>query len=213
MSNNFKQLAMALHMYSDCHGQFPAANGVDSSGKPINSWRFQLVPYLEQLPKGPGELIVNYDTNVPWDDPMHSRLGTYFVGFFCNFPGVDAVDPPETRIIAITGPGTAFEDGKTYTPEELPDDLIIVVETRNSGFRWMEPGDLDIRTMPRTIDARDGRGIAANIGRRFHVIFADGLVWELSTDVPFEDIGKFLTIDAAKQHDRNEVLGPYVTRK
>ena len=205
LGSNFNALSHALKTYLVVNGQFPAANGVDLSGKPTTSWRLLLAPYLEQS---------NAAYDVSWNTGMHSQLGTYaFAGYFYNFPGEDAADPPETRIIAITGPGTAFEDGKTYQLEELPSDLIIVVETRNSGFHWMKPGDLDIRTMPRTIDAPDGCGIAANIGRRFHVIFADGTVWQLSTDVPFEDIEKFLTIDGAKQHDRNAVLGPYVTRK
>ncbi|MBN2024231.1 MAG: hypothetical protein JW809_15720 [Pirellulales bacterium] len=93
--------------------------------------------------------------------------------------------------------------------EELPPDLIVLVETRNSGVHWMEPGDLDVRTMPRTIDAADGKGISANFGDRVHVAFADGTVWALSTDVPFATVEKFLTIDSAKRHDRDVLLGPY----
>ncbi|MBN2295633.1 MAG: type II secretion system protein [Pirellulales bacterium] len=207
---NFKKLSLGMQSNCSARLRLFAANGVDSSGKAIHRWRFQLVPYFERLPTYPPAVEVNWDPSVHWDDPMHSRLRKY-PGFFCRFSGVDKTAPSETRTVAITGPGTAFEDGKTYKLEELPNDLIIIVETRNSGFHWMEPGDLDIRTMPRTIDAADGRGIAANIGDRFHVIFADGSVWQLSTDVPFEEIEKFLTIDGAKRYDRDEVLGDYAT--
>jgi hypothetical protein len=41
------------------------------------------------------------------------------------------------------------------------------------------------------------------------VVFADGQVWFLSADIPLEDVRKFLTIDGAKKHDREQVLGPY----
>ena len=205
---NFKQLAIALHIYSDVFAQFPVTNSNGPPSKPINSWRFQIAPFIEMVNPYDGG-----DFSAAWDDPI--TLHNYYQKecFYRVSDRGEGGSSKETIVLAITGPGTAFEDGKTYKPEELPDDLIIVVETRNSGLLWMEPGDLDIRTMPRTINAPDGRGIAANIGRRFHVIFADGSVWQLSTDVPFEDVEKFLTIDGAKQHGRNEVLGPYVTRK
>jgi hypothetical protein len=76
----------------------------------------------------------------------------------------------------------------------------------------MQPGDFDIRTMPRSINAPDGRGISSRYRYGFHVIFADGEVWGLSHDTPFEELEKFFTIDGAKQHDRDIVLRPYVVR-
>lgn len=206
LRSNFKLLVIGLHCYSNAHNQFPAAEGYDSTGKPINSWRAWIAPFMEGSK-------TEFDPNAAWDDPINSPFRTYFEPHFCSIPGSDTADPPETIMLAVTGPDTAFEDGKTCKLADLPKNLIIIVETRNSGFHWMEPGDLDIRTMPRTINGADGRGIAANIGQRFHVIFADGSVWQLSADVPFEDVEKFFTIEGAKEHDRDEVLGANVTRK
>jgi hypothetical protein len=42
-----KQLALAFHMYTDKHGKFPR-NITDANGKPLQSWRVALLPYLEQ---------------------------------------------------------------------------------------------------------------------------------------------------------------------
>ena len=38
--------------------------------------------------------------------------------------------------------------------------MILLVEVRNSGTHWMQPGDFDIRTMPRTINDPAGKGIS-----------------------------------------------------
>ena len=115
-------------------------------------------------------------------------------------------------MFAITGPGTAFGDGETELPHSLDDldaDTIVVVEVRDSAMHWMAPGDFDIRTMPRTINAPDGRGISSRFRAGFHVIFADGAVWRLSHDTPPAALEKFFTIEGARRFDRDELLGAY----
>ena len=74
----------------------------------------------------------------------------------------------------------------------------------------MEPRDFDIRTMPHTINAPDGKGISSGFPGGFHVLFADGTVWFLSDKVPFETLQKFFTVGDAEKHDRETLLGPYV---
>ena len=39
--------------------------------------------------------------------------------------------------------------------------------------------------------------------------FADTDVWMLSNDTPFDKLALFFTMDSARQHDRNTVLGAY----
>lgn len=92
-------------------------------------------------------------------------------------------------------------------------DMILLVESRNSGINWMEPRDFDIRTMPRTINAQDGSGISGHTKYGFHVLFADGEVWRIKHTIPFEELEKFFTQESAKRHDREKVLGPYVDEK
>jgi len=40
-------------------------------------------------------------------------------------------------------------------------------------------------------------------------VFADGKPWVLSSDLPFAELRKFLTISSAERFNRDEVLGPY----
>jgi hypothetical protein len=93
--------------------------------------------------------------------------------------------------------------------EVAPHDAILVVEVNHSGIHYRQPGDLDIRTMPREINPPKGVGISSALGDRFHVGFADGAVWALSPEIPFETLEKFFTVESAKQYDRDELLGPY----
>lgn len=122
---------------------------------------------------------------------------------------------PTTNIVAIVGPGTAFGDG-TQEPlrlDELPRAALLLVESRQSDIPWPSPGDFDVRTMPRTIDAPDGRGISGCRPGGFCVLFADGRVWFLSNKTPFETLARFFTLAGAKAHDREELLGPYALER
>ena len=95
--------------------------------------------------------------------------------------------------------------------EDLPNDLILIVEVRESKTHWMQPGDFDVDNMPRTID---GKGVCISGFRRpgFHVGFTDATVWLLRSDTPFEELSKFFRIESAEMHDREEVLGGYRVR-
>lgn len=125
--------------------------------------------------------------------------------------GVDEKGYPETIVLAITGPGTAFGDGAgpPSSLTKIPPATIIAVETRQSGIPWPAPGDFDIRTMPQTINAPDGKGIAGRHPDGFRAIFADGQVWLISYRIPFETLSAFFTTAGAGGHNREKDLGPY----
>ena len=121
----------------------------------------------------------------------------------------------EANILAITGPGTAFGDGqeRPRALKDVPPQTILAVETRASGIPWPAPVDFDIRTMPETINASDGKGISSRNAGGFHVIFADCWIWSLSDKVPFETLKKFFTTTEAGKHDREELLGPFALHR
>jgi len=95
----------------------------------------------------------------------------------------------------------------------LPPAAILLVESRSSGIPWPAPGDFDIRTMPRTINAPDGKGISGQIPGGFVVLFADGDAWFMSDKTPFETLEKFFTLAGAKKYDREALLGPFALER
>jgi len=194
----------ALHSLADTDPHLPYAtqrvDNSDPSSPALFSWRALVPPIFGEDPR-------TLDRTASWDSASNMRLRNCRGNILTQHSPADQ----QTQFLAITGPGTAFGDGTTvpWAIKDLPEDAILIVETRNSGLHWMEPGDFDLRTMPRTINARDGTGISGYYPYGFHVAFADGQYWCLSNEVPFETLEKFFTVGGAEQHDRDELLGPY----
>ena len=124
-------------------------------------------------------------------------------------------DNPENfaKVYAVTGQDTAFGPATSksisWSPKELPADLIIAIEVAGSKKHWMEPGDYSVDTIRSEILSGDGKFLPGKVSNRFHVIFADFQVWALSTETPFEKLKPFLTKTGASTYDRDELLKPY----
>lgn len=220
----FRTIAGSLALYDAMFGHLPypvrratpdrptelgMANG---TGKPLYSWRAEVAEVAQPWCEIPWNLAES------WDSPANRRFaeipGRYCYDGLARGVGspVAASDSTDTNLLAITGPDTAF-GSNGEAPRSLADidaDTILAVEVVNSGIHWMEPGDFDLRTMPQTINARDGRGISSRHPGGFHVLFADQQTWFLSNRVPFAEVRKFFTVEGAKKYDRRQVLEPYL---
>jgi len=194
--NNMKQLALGLLNFEDVYQRLPPAVHRDKDGRPLSSWRWRMVPFMEGIMRE-----IEYDQR--WDDPANQWLSTRPWFPFCWLPDEDGV---HTNVVAITGRGTGFEEGRVVRLKDIAPDTILAVEIANSGIPWAEPGDLDIEHVPESL-ARgvDGGGV--------HVLFADGAVWFLRADVPLGELREFFTIEGAKRYDREQVLGPYAIHR
>jgi len=196
----------ALSRYNDEHGNLPLSQG--PSGSPPVSWRVQIFPYL--VPTRNAEI---YDHEKPWNDTANLTLQNAGFARFHYSPFASARDladsPPNlnTYYKAITGTDTAFDPSETRTLESLPDDVILVVRVEESDTHWMEPDDLNVESV--SSPAAKELLLGDN---GYAVLFADGEAWWLSAAVPFEDLIKFLTIESAKQVDRDVLLAPYRLR-
>jgi hypothetical protein len=73
----------------------------------------------------------------------------------------------------------------------------------------MEPRDFDIRRLIPGINTSPAQGISSVVKGGAHVLFADGTIWYLHNDAPFEEVKKFFTISGAQKHDREVVLGQF----
>lgn len=67
---NLKALAVAMHNYLDTHGQFPD-DIADKDGKPLLSWRVQLLPFLDEE-----KLYKQLRLNESWDSEHNFKLLT-----------------------------------------------------------------------------------------------------------------------------------------
>jgi len=178
---------------------------VAENGDRLLSWRVWLTDHSLPIP---GDFRADYDKS--WDDARNLRTAAKGMHDFTNRSmHSTGSDDDTTTILAITGPGTVFGDGTPTPLKGAPGNTIALVEVRNSGIHWMSPKDFDIRTMPHTINDPEGRGISGETSLGFHVAFADGEVWRLSHDTPFEELSRFFVAEDAKRLDREAILGKY----
>jgi len=196
--NNLKQIGLALHNYADVHGTLPPALLRDAQGRLLSSWRLRIGPYIES--SGLWSYCMQR-----WNGPQTPVWTLIPIHIYCFGDGMHLLGESETNVVAITGPGTAFDGDRPCAIGNLPPGAILAIEIKDFGFSWAEPGDLEIREIPETITRGiDGDGV--------HVLFADAAVWYLRKEVPLDDLKKFFTVAGAKQFDREQVLGPYASR-
>ena len=202
-SNNIFQSAYYLHIYHDEHGSFPPAYVEDKNGKPMHSWRVEML----QHGLGQGLLYDKYDFTQPWNGPNNLPLAKE-MPFRYRFASIEE-PTTHTNVVAITGPGTAFPGAESTKLDDFKDGLentIMFVEIANSNISWMEPRDFDIETMSFTINDRDRPSISAPHWRQPFVCFADASVYKVSEDIPPEYLRALMTIDGGEEITREELI-------
>src|SRR5262249_18903195 len=114
--NNLKQLAFAMHTYHDAHKLLPAAASYDRQGKPLLSWRVQLLPYLEQT-----NLYNQFKLDEPWDSPHNKKLIAKMPPIYRSAFSRKGAEG-KTVYLAPVGKDTAFSGRKGLRfPKDFPD--------------------------------------------------------------------------------------------
>jgi len=192
---------LSLASYDSLAGRLPPPYTTDDTGMPLGSWRLSLCPLLESQ---------NFDYRGHWQKGVNAQRLSYRSPFFCFSSDKSSCN---TNLVAVTGPGTAIGSDREYSLSDLDGDTVLLVEVRESGVHWMQPGDFDIGTMNKSADNVPGMTISGNHLGGFFVGFADGEVWFLDHDVPLGELAKFFTVEGAATHDREEILGSYCKRR
>jgi len=134
--SNLKQVGLAIHLFEDLHGRLPA-DIVSEDGKPLLSWRVELLPYLEA-----GAEYQQLRRNEPWASEHNAKI-------LAKMPPVFAlgVDPAggKTDILAPSGEGTWLD---TKMPVKLVDitdgaaltAMLMQVQPEHA-VPWAKPGD------------------------------------------------------------------------
>ena len=189
-----KQIGWALQCFDDCYERLPLAVHSDEQGRPLSSWRFFLLSFVEAI------MQHDYDPTQPWDAPEHRGLISEPFHVYCFRTERPSPERLHTNVVAITGPGTAFDGDRECRLEDIDSDTVLAIEIAESGTHWAAPGDLPLDQVDASIlQGLDGHGVL--------VLFADGEVWLVPPDVPLDDLKKLFTIEGAKKHDREQVLG------
>lgn len=164
---NLGRIGTALQSYHGVHNHFPAAAIHDKDGKPLLSWRVELLPYL-----GANDLYKQFHLDEPWDSPHNRSL----IDKMPEIYGVTTVGEkkePQTYFQIFVGPKTPFEGRRQpRVPESFPDgaaQTFLVVEARDPVV-WTKPVELPYEI----------KGNLPNLGGLvpdgFYALMADGAI-------------------------------------
>jgi hypothetical protein len=136
--NSLKQIGLAMHNYHDTYGSFPATAIYDKAGKPLLSWRVQILPFIEQ-----DQLYKLFHLDEPWDSEHNKKLLEKMPALYAPIRG-QTKEPYVTYYQGFVGPGAFFEGKKGIRIASITDgtsNTIAIVEA-NTTVPWTKPDDL-----------------------------------------------------------------------
>jgi serine/threonine protein kinase len=139
-TNQFHQLALAMHTYAQDHGHLPPAVVCSKEGRPLYSWRVLLLPYLQQE-----KLYRQFNLNERWDSEQNRKLLTQMPAVFRH--PLTADERTRTCYQVFDGPGAAFEGKKAFRLTDFPDgtaNTLLLAEAAEA-VPWTKPADLPYR--------------------------------------------------------------------
>jgi hypothetical protein len=164
--NNAKQIVLAIHNYSEQNQSLPRAVTYTADGQAAYSWRFVLLPFMEQIGLREDEEgristhpFHHVDIGKAWDDPVNLAAANMTIPMYQR-PGERNRVAAATNFVIVTGPGTLFPDDGSARLADIQDDFattIVLVEISDSDIPWYEPRDLHIDRMSFRINDPDAR--------------------------------------------------------
>ncbi len=144
-------MTLAVHNYHSANDCLPAAYLPDRFGRPNDSWRMAILPFLEGT-----TLYNNVNFNVSWDASENGTVRSTRVSTFLR-PEDPKDGPPIAKFLAVVGPTTAFPGPVNLRFDDLRDGMahtLMFGEVAESDIGWAEPRDLAFSRMHFQINRR-----------------------------------------------------------
>jgi hypothetical protein len=203
--NNLKRIGLGFHYYAKANNCLPPAYVADKNGKPMYSWRVLILPYVEQNGR-----FQKFRLDEPWDSLHNLPLASQMPNCFCCPIAFAPGSGSTTCYAMVVGPHAFGNGAKPRSFGEIKDGLpntIMLVEAVGAKIPWSAPVDIDINDIAsiQVIDA-NAPGTTKEIsgchyGGAF-VLFCDGAVSLLNTDINKKALKAMLTIDGGEKVER-----------
>jgi len=143
-TNNLKQIALAMHNSHTRHNTFPPAYSKSPDGKPLLSWRVQILPFLEQK-----ALYDEFHKDEPWDSEHNKTLISRMPAVYtCPSGSRTPAKEGKTSYLTPRGPATTFPGAEGVKLQDVTDgtsNTIFVVDASDAAaVTWTKPDDWDI---------------------------------------------------------------------
>lgn len=201
-ANNVKIIGWAFHEYARANKCFPPAYVADKNGKPMYSWRVLILPHLEQT-----GLFQKFRLDEPWDSPHNLPLASQMPNCFCCPFAFASGSGSTTCYAMVVGPHAFGNGSEPRAFGEIKDGLpntIMLVEAVGAKIPWSAPVDIDINdiTSIQEIDVNapgTTKGISSCHRYGAYVVFCDGSLRFLNTDIDEKELEAMLTIDGGEK--------------
>lgn len=180
--NRMKMLGLAFHNFHDFTGHLPPAPDNLVDGKPLLSWRVQLLPYL-----GEGELYEKFQQNEAWDSPHNLKLLDQMPE---AYKSAGVTRPGYTSIMTFSGKRTPFDRMPGRSLNDIPDGIANTIMCVQAGadqaVPWTKPVDLPF-------DSADPiRSLGTLEEDLFIACMMDGSVRWFYAKMPTSELRKFI---------------------
>ncbi len=185
--DNLKKIGAAITRHTEAKRGFPASAIFSSSGRPLLSWRVELLPYL-----GYEELYKQFRLEEPWDSP-HNQLLLPFIPVEYQSP--ERFDE-KTNYLAPIASFTAYQGKRGMGTRKIEDGLentVVVLEADDeAAVPWTQPSDLTLNLYR----------LNTNVGNLrqdgFFVIWGNGEITRIRPDATEAELRSVFTIDAGE---------------
>lgn len=187
-TNDLKCVGLSLQNFHDTYRQFPAAVRRDEVGRPMGSWRYRILPFVEAF-------MMGIDFDRPWVDPEAKYFSTRPMRIYC-VSWAPGNMPFNTNVVAIEGPGTVFDQTRTNRASDFDGPTVLAIQIAEFDRHWMEPGDLNVNDLTGSyMGGIDDLGLL--------VVMIDGSVRHVSKDTPVGELKKYVTTGDIEGRDPN----------
>jgi hypothetical protein len=160
-----QQIATALENYQQKHGHYPPAAIYSKDGKPLLSWRVELLPFLGEEAK---KLYEQFKKDEPWDSAHNKPLMKEMPWVYSNSNQTKYRPRPTACYRIFVGPNGVFEGKTGISKSQISDPLaetLLVVRGGFSQTPWTKPEELELKKDQMKLPASDepeSFGIFAN---------------------------------------------------
>ncbi|MCA9191492.1 MAG: DUF1559 domain-containing protein [Planctomycetales bacterium] len=192
---NLQRIARALDQYANDHDAYPPPMTVDSSGRPLHSWRTLLLPYL-----GEEELYSGVQWDLPWNSTENSFLANSCPDVYRS-PSGGGPTIGETSYVLITGTGTIFPKSGPLKRDQISDGLrntLLVVETAMPVL-WHEPLDITFPNLNPNLCAKGKNSIGGTYSDGATAVLANGTPVWLPIDISATVLRAMVTPDQGEE--------------
>ncbi|WP_425617418.1 DUF1559 domain-containing protein [Anatilimnocola sp. NA78] len=183
--NNLKLIALAMHNFHDTHSRFPAAGSSSKDGKPLLSWRVQILPYVEQL-----ELYNKFHHDEPWDSEHNRKLISEIPRVFVAPAHPALAKEGKTVYVVPVGEKAVFGGTKGAQFREIVDgtsNTIMVVDLApENAVIWTQPADWEFNPKD------PAKGLLDESRKQFITAFCDGSVHTLPATIDRNDLRRLV---------------------